>query len=101
MRRSLTLFCLLLLSLACAAPPPPTPINSIKPLDAGVVAAVKMNLKTDAELAASDIKVAAENELLVLRGSVPSEEAKAKAEKIARKTDRVEKVANHLEVKDY
>lgn len=91
----------LFLLLACAAPPPPTPVNSIKPLDTGTVTAVKLNLKGDPVLAASDIKVTAENDLLVLRGSVPSEEAKKKAEEVALKTPRIKKVANHLEIKDY
>jgi osmotically-inducible protein OsmY len=82
----------------CAGPtePPPT---SIKPIDQSVVAAVKMNLKTDGELAGCVIRVEAENELLILRGEVPTEEAKARAEQIALKSAKVEKVANHLEVK--
>lgn len=81
----------------CAGPkdPPPT---SIKPLDQGVVAAVRMSLKSDMELAQSSIEVQAENNLLVLRGTVPSEAAKARAEKIALGTPRIEKVANHLTV---
>lgn len=101
MIRTCLLAVFLLFLLACAAPPPPTPVNSIKVIDSGTVTAVKMNLKGDPDLAASDIKVTAENDLLVLRGSVPSEEAKQKAEEVARKTPRIEKVANHLEVKDY
>ena len=90
--------CLTLSILAgCAGPKEPPP-RSIKAIDQTVVATVRMNLKTDAELASSTIQVSAENELLVLRGSVPSEAAKQKAEEIALKTPRVEKVANHLEV---
>lgn len=78
--------------------PKEPPINSIKPIDQSAVATVKMNLKTDAELAASSIEVKAENDLLVLQGVVPSEEAKKRAEEIAKKTPKIEKVANHLEV---
>ena len=81
----------------CAGPKEPPP-RSIKAIDQTVVATVRMNLKTDAELASSTIQVSAENELLVLRGSVPSEEARKKAEEIALKTPKVKKVANHLEV---
>jgi osmotically-inducible protein OsmY len=82
---------------ACVGPtePPPT---SIAPIDQSVVATVRMNLNTDPELAASGLSVSAENDLLVLRGQVPSEAAKRKAEEIARKTPRISKVANHLEV---
>jgi osmotically-inducible protein OsmY len=57
-----------------------------------------MNLKTDPELAASGIKVKAENNLLILSGTVPSEDAKKRAEAIAKKTPRIEKIANHLVV---
>ena len=83
----------------CSTAPKDPPPSSIKALDMTVVNTAKMNLKTDAELAASGIEVTAENDLLVLRGTVPSEEAKTRAEEIAKKTPRVEKVANHLEVK--
>ncbi len=81
----------------CAGPKEPPP-RSIKAIDQTVVATVRMNLKTDAELASSTIQVNAENDLLILRGSVPSEAARKKAEEIALKTPKVEKVANHLEV---
>jgi hypothetical protein len=96
--RTFAISLLLLLTFsACAGPSEPPP-SSIKPIDQSVVATVQMNLKTDPELAASGIMVQAENDLLVLRGSVPSEEAKKRAEEIARKTPRIEKIANHLEV---
>jgi osmotically-inducible protein OsmY len=85
--------------LGCSTQPKDPPPSSIKAIDSTVVTTCKLNLKSDIELASSDIKVSAENDLLVLRGTVPSEEAKAKAEQIALKTARVEKVANHLEVK--
>jgi osmotically-inducible protein OsmY len=85
--------------LGCSTQPKDPPPRSIKAIDSTVITTCKMNLKTDVELASSDITVSAENDLLVLRGTVPSEEAKARAEKIAKKTPRVEKVANHLEVK--
>lgn len=75
--------------------PPPT---SIKPIDQSVVVTVKMNLKTDAELAVADLDVKAENGLLVLRGKVTNEEAKKRAEDIAAKSAKVENVASHIEV---
>lgn len=91
-------FSLALLLAGCSTEPKEPPISSIKPIDQSVVAAVKMNLKTDAELAASNLEVKAENELLILRGTVPSPEAKERAEAIALKSAGVGKVANHLEV---
>lgn len=100
MKRYVAWFCLLLFLAGCPEPPE-QPINTVKPLDTGVVTAVKMNLKTDAELAASDIKVSAENHLLIMRGSVPNKAAKKRAEALARKVPRVKHVANHLEIKDY
>lgn len=92
-----------LLSAACCCllagcAPKEGQLNSIEPIDKSVVATVQMNLKTDPELAASSLTVDAENNLLVLRGTVPSEAAKKRAEEIAKKTPRIEKVANHLEV---
>lgn len=77
--------------------PPP---SSIKPIDQTVLATVKMNLKTDPDLAASNLDVKAENGLVVLRGTVPSQEARKRAEDIAKKSAKVEKVANHLEVSE-
>lgn len=96
MKRTLGLLVLALWLAACAPQEPPP--RSIAALDQSVVATVTMNLKTDAELAASGIEVSAENDLLVLRGKVPSEAAKTRAEEIAKKTPRITKVANHLEV---
>lgn len=89
----------ILLGAGCAGPKEPPP-RSIKVLDDTVITAVKMNLKTDPVLASSKIDVAAENSLLVLRGTVPNEESKKKAEELARKVSKVENVANHLEVSE-
>lgn len=83
--------------LGCSGPsePPPT---SIKPLDQAKVTAARLNLQQDAELAPCNIQVSAENELLVMKGKVPSEEAKQKAETVVKKVEGISKVANHLEV---
>lgn len=88
-----------LLFSGCAGPKEPPP-RSIKVLDDTVVSAVKMNFKSDMVLAGCDIEVKAENDLLVLRGEVPTEDDKKKAEELALKAPKVEKVANHLEVKE-
>ena len=98
MKRSLLALALVSL-FACSGPKEPPP-RSIQAIDQSIVATVQMNLKTDPELAASGIQVAAENDLLVLRGTVTSEAAKKKAEEIAKKTPRIEKIANHIEVKE-
>jgi osmotically-inducible protein OsmY len=97
MKPYLLILASLLVFSACAGPtePPPT---SIKPIDQAVVATVQMNLKTDPELAVAGLKVEAENDLLVLRGTVPNEAAKKRAEEIAKKTHGIEKIANHIDV---
>lgn len=81
----------------CSGPsePPPT---SIKPLDNAKVVAARLNLQQDAELAPCNIQVSAENELLVMKGGVPSEAAKKRAETMVRKVEGIEHVANHLVV---
>lgn len=93
--------CLAVLSLlfgsGCPKPKEPPP-RSIQAIDDSVIATVKLNLKTDPDIAASNIDVSAENGLVALRGQVPSEDVKARAESIVKKSAKVEKVANHLEV---
>ena len=91
---------LLLLStlvMGCSGPtePPPT---SIQPIDSAKVQAAKMNLQTDAELAPCNIQVSAQNDMLVLKGGVPSQAGKDRAETLVRKVEGIKKVANHLEV---
>ncbi|MEW6279171.1 MAG: BON domain-containing protein [Candidatus Eremiobacterota bacterium] len=76
--------------------PPP---NSIKPIDKATLVAVEQALKTDPILAGCVITVKAENELVVLQGEVPTEESKAKAELLAKRTQGVARIANHLVVK--
>ena len=91
---------LLLLStlvMGCSGPadPPPT---SIQPIDSAKVQAAKMNLQTDAELAPCAIQVSAQNDMLVLKGGVPSQAGKDRAETLVRKVEGIKKVANHLVV---
>ncbi len=85
------------LVMGCSGPsePPPT---SIQPIDSAKVQAAKMNLSTDAELAPCNIQVSAENDLLVLKGGVPSQAGKDRAETLVKKVEGIKKVANHLEV---
>jgi hypothetical protein len=81
----------------CSGPtsPPPT---SIKPLDQAKVTAAKLNLANDAEIAPCNLQLKAENDLLVMNGSVPSEAAKKRAEELVRKVEGISNVANHLQV---
>lgn len=82
---------------ACAREEPPTP-GSIMVLDRSKLTAVEANLKTDPELAASNIRVSARNDTVVLEGNVPSAEARQKAEALARRVPGIEKVDNRLAV---
>lgn len=99
MKHLLASFVVLLLLSGCSTAPQAPPPSSIKPIDQTVMVTVKMNLKADPVLASSKIDVKSENGLIVLRGNVATEEAKKKAEEIALKSAKVEKVGNHLEVK--
>jgi len=98
MKKLLVSLGLAFLMVGCSTAPKDPPPSSIKAIDQSVITAVKMNMKTDMVLAGCKIDVGAENGLIVLRGFVPTEEAKAKAEELALKGAKVEKVANHLEV---
>lgn len=89
---------LCLLTLISTVPSYAQPIRSIKPLDDTRVQAVKIGLQHDPELAPCNIQVTAENNLVILRGEVPNEAAKKRAEKIAKQVRGVTKVANHLRV---
>ena len=97
MRRLLVIFLALGLLAGCSGPsdPPPT---SIYPLDKAKLTAAEMNMKSDPILAGCIIKCTAENDLLVITGEVPSEASKQKAEELARRTEGIKKVANHLKV---
>ena len=100
MKRLLASLAVLSFLFGCSTAPQEPPPRSIKAIDQSVIATVKMNLKTDPVLAGCNIDVKAENGLLVLRGFVPNQEARDKAEEIALKTPKIEKVGNHLEIKE-
>ena len=95
--KKLVLLLLATLTLGCSGPadPPPT---SIQPLNSAHVQAAKANLATDVELAPCNIQVSAENDMLVLKGGVPSQAGKDRAETLVKKVEGIHKVANHLEV---
>ncbi|MBI3929557.1 MAG: BON domain-containing protein [Armatimonadetes bacterium] len=96
MRKLLAILGLGLWLSGCPAPPPAE--QSIRAIDHATVQAVKISLQNDMELAPQGIKVEAKNDMVVLNGTVPSEAAKKRAERIAKRVQGVEKVANHLVV---
>ena len=99
-RQGLCLFIVaLMLFIGCAGPTEPPP-SSIKPIDSATVAAVDVQLKQDPILAGCVLKAQAQNDMVVLTGEVPTEEAKQKAEQLAKTVHGVEKVANHITVKN-
>ena len=100
MKKLLAAFAVFAFLGGCSTAPQDPPPRSIKAIDQSVVTTVKMNLKTDPELAVANLDVKAENNLLVLRGTVPSEEAKKRAEEIALKSAKIDKVANHIEISE-
>jgi hyperosmotically inducible protein len=67
--------------------------------DATITAAVKTKLATVKGVIANDINVDTNNGVVTLRGTVPEEAQKAKAEEVARNTAGVKRVVNELTVK--
>ncbi len=86
-----------LLALSCAPPSSPPP-SSVPPLDRTRVLAVETHLKNDETLATSRIQVSATGSRITLSGSVPSEEARLRAESLALKVRGVTQVENRLQV---
>jgi len=70
-----------------------------KTADASITAAVKTKLATVKGVIANDINVDTDDGVVTLRGSVPEEAQKAKAEEVARNTSGVKRVVNELTVK--
>ncbi len=95
-------FCLLFVCLFCVGCLTPqettSPLNPTQPIDKSMLTTLQLNMKSDPELANAAIKVEAKMNTVILSGTVPSEAAKAKAEAIAKKLDRVKEVDNQLEV---
>lgn len=95
-------FCLLMLCLFCVGCLTPqettTPLNPTQPIDKSMLQTLKLNMKSDPELATANINIDAKGNKVLLTGTVPSEGAKSKAEAIAKKLDRVQEVDNQLEV---
>lgn len=98
MRRLFAALLALSLLTGCPGPAENSGPTSIVPLDKAKVTAAEMNMKTDPILASCNLKCSAENDLLVINGEVPTEAAKKKAEDLAKHTQGITKVANHIKV---
>lgn len=66
--------------------------------DRAIKTAIVTSIKSDVELLQNDIQVEVSNAKVILTGSVPTEEMKARAEKYAKSTEGVIDVLNKIEV---
>jgi osmotically-inducible protein OsmY len=66
--------------------------------DRAIAAAVVMSLHADVELAQNKLEVECRSGKVVLRGKVPSQKLKERAEKLARAQEGVQDVLNEIEV---
>ena len=66
--------------------------------DSGITAAVKSKMVADSDVKAHNIDVNTENGVVYLMGKVGTVREKSEAERIARETDGVVSVVNHLQV---
>ncbi len=66
--------------------------------DRAIAAAIQISLRSDPELAQNKFEIEVMNGKVILRGKVPTEELKMRAEKIARSTEGVKDVLNEIEV---
>lgn len=93
---ALPLAALLLGTPGCVEPPPP--VQSIQPIDQSKVEAVQVQLKHDPVLAGCVIQVSAQNDTVVLSGTVPTQQAKDHAEQMAHRVEGITKVKNGITV---
>ncbi len=66
--------------------------------DRAIAAAIVMSLHADVELMQNKLQVECHSGKVILRGKVPSEELKERAEKLARAQEGVKDVLNEIEV---
>lgn len=72
--------------------------ESLKARDMAIAAAIQVSLATDPELAQNKLEIEVKNCHVILRGRVPTEELKQRAEKYARDTEQVQDVVNEIVV---
>lgn len=90
------LLVLALASLACSSTT--TPGTQLD--DAAITAAVKVKLAADGDINPFNIDVDTNEGVVTLQGRVAKEEARTKAEQLARNTDGVKRVINLVKVGD-
>ncbi len=66
--------------------------------DRAIAAAVAISLKSDVELMQNQLEVECRNARVILRGTVPTEELKKRAGRIAENQEGVKEVLNEIEV---
>ncbi len=72
--------------------------EELKARDLAIMAAIAISWKSDPELAQNKLEVEVVNARAIIRGKVPSEQLKKRAEEIARNTKDVRDVLNEIEV---
>ncbi len=72
--------------------------ESLKARDRAIAAAIAISWRSDPELAQNKLEVEVMNGRAIIRGKVPSEKLKRRAEDIARNTEDVKDVLNEIEV---
>ena len=90
----------LMIMAGCSSPQQPEKKEaSIQELDKSKVTAITVALKHDRELAGENIHIEVVNFVATLNGTVSSEEAKQRAEKIVLRVPGIKKVENKLKVR--
>ncbi|GMU51113.1 MAG: hypothetical protein AMXMBFR33_02590 [Candidatus Xenobia bacterium] len=88
-----------LVLVGCAAPATPPP-STIEPIDKATLTAVNVALKQDPILAGCVLTAEAKHDQVVIKGEVPDEASKKKAEQLARGVHGVAKVDNQIVIND-
>jgi len=98
LRASLVCFTLALLLALCACSSNKTAATQVD--DAAITASVKAKLAADGDINPFNIDVDTNEGVVTLQGRVEKEEARTKAEQLARETDGVRRVINLVKVGD-
>jgi hyperosmotically inducible protein len=96
----ITIVCAILASLVALSACSSTRTAGRQVDDAAITAAVKAKLATDGDINPFNIDVDTNEGVVTLQGRVAKEEARQKAEQLARETDGVSKVINLIKVGD-
>ncbi len=88
-----------LLLAGCGGPVTPPP-SSIEPIDKATLTAINVALKQDPILAGCVLTAEARHDQVVIKGEVPDEASKKKAEQLARSVHGVATVDNQIVIND-